>query len=247
MVLAALRIFGAFDLEAGRTLIRRAESLGYEHSPSIIEAGYHVHFAAGDFVRAERRFRRALAKEPHNIQVYMGLAQCAFFRGDMSGMVAEARRGLALEPNHEILGLMAAIGAVAQQGDLAALDRLRAIWEQTQVVDFAAHYSFALLHLGRVSEIEPVFQWALKEAARRRINPLQMARLCSYTGRQQEALIWLERAIRDRSTFLYLMPYARMEGVLDEPSAPAVLAPLPKSWWPNAEKPYWGQPPLTLT
>lgn len=239
-VLANLRIFGAFDLEEGRTLARRAETLGF--SSTQFEAAYHTYFALGDLAGAEQNFRFAASREPHSSQVFIGLAQCAFFRGNGAGMAAEARRGLALEPGNEVLEMIAAIGDLLQDASMDALARLRAIWERTQVADFAGHYSYGLFHLGRASEIEPVYQWALQQAVRRRVNPLAMARLCSYTGRQQESLTWLERAIRDRSTFLYLLPYYRMERVMQAAGAASVLAPLPKSWWPDAGMPAWGPP-----
>jgi serine/threonine-protein kinase len=147
--------------------------------------------------------RKAAAIDPLAPNIFANLARCLLLLGDYTGAIAEARRGIDLNPNfadgYAVLGL-----AYHYQGeyDLAAESFQRMI-----EIPGPPNWGRAMLgrtqaKLGRTAEARSVARELEGAWSTGQVAPSQIAWIYSALGEKDRAFFWLERAFETRDVTL---------------------------------------------
>ena len=100
-----LQGFGSAKLRAGKlaegeALLREAEEINPNHSPTLVEIGYMLQ-KQGDSVTAEDYYRRAIEADPNNSFAYYRLAGFLYHEGDLHQAYEFAKAAVATNPLNE--------------------------------------------------------------------------------------------------------------------------------------------------
>lgn len=173
----------------------------------------HYLMAMGRIAESEAETQRSLKLDPVDDGLISCLCWHSYAAHDYEQTLIMARKALVSQPNnfweHTILGW-----TLEQKGmpDEAIPEFQKAAAASGDMPMFVAALGQAYAMAGKRQEAEKILQALSVKAKTVYVSPFDIATIYAALGEKDEAFIWLDKAVDERSTFL---PYAKWEQRLD--------------------------------
>jgi TolB-like protein/Tfp pilus assembly protein PilF len=210
--LAAVRFYGDWDWAAAEKEFKRALEL----NPSDAEAHrrYSVYLSAlGRGEEALAEIRRAQQLDPLSTLTQVDVGWMFYFARQYDQAVEQCRRALELDPNSDNSYDCLGSGYLAKgryEQAIAAFQRALSLsgGDPDHLVGLARAYALA----GRKAEARKVLRELRQLSEGAYVPPYYLAAVHVALGENEQALTWLEKAYRERDTYL---PWLKVDEALD--------------------------------
>lgn len=206
----------AFNSEWDWAGAEREFKRALELNPDLITARHwysHLLIAQGRFDESLAESLRGLSLDPLDVAMNFHLGFHFWNTRQLDQGSAQLQKTLALNPNHHethnILGLV-----YAQQGNYR--DAIAELQRATELGswDNRGHLGYVYAVSGQRNEAQKLVAELVKETRTKDVSPCNIARIYAGLGQNEQAFVWLERAIAERDTNL-TMPGLKVDAQLD--------------------------------